>query len=278
MPLHDMPSILRVAITVARNLGFQYIWIDALCIVKDDDEDWAYEVERILHIYAGASLTISTVVSESSEDSLFRLRLPSNSTAVCLNYRMPKAFCDYAAQAGSISPQLPHLSPMYLVACLGILPAMEPSMSRPVHERAWTIQEQMMSTRILYCGCGSLWWGCFSLDASEGRPGPLRLLDVVAWKRSQMKSAVRAVFTKHWEDSDVFRYWQDLVSDYTCRDLTEQRDQLTAIVGLGKAMEPFIKSKFVAGVWLGDRLLESLCWEIRVRQRSLCSPKFPSWS
>ncbi|KAL7912412.1 heterokaryon incompatibility protein domain-containing protein [Trichoderma velutinum] len=277
MPLHKLPATLRDAIVVARNLGFQYIWIDAICIVQDDGAEWAHEVAKMQHIYAGASFTISTVASSSSEDGLFRLRENRNSTAVCLNYRTPKAFREYAWQAGSTSPPVPD-SPMYLVACPSTLPAMEPSMYGPVHERAWTLQEQMMSTRILYYGRGTLWWECFDLYASEGQPGPLRLSDYAPWERSETKNAVRGVLTYRWGDADVFKHWQQLVYDYTRRAMTEKRDRLTAIVGLGHAMEPFMKSKFVAGVWPGDQLLESLCWEVRVYEHSMRNPQFPSWS
>lgn len=277
MPLHELPATLRDAIVVARDLGFQYIWIDAICIVQDDGVEWAHEVANMQHVYAGAFFTISTVASSSSDDGLFRLRETRNSTAVCLTYRIPKAFREYAWQAGSTPPQIPD-SPMYLVACPNILSAMEPSMYGPVHQRAWTLQEQMMSTRILYYGRGMLWWECFDLYASEGYPGPLHLSDYAPWERSETKNAVRGVLTDRWGDADVFKHWQQLVYDYTGRTMTERRDRLTAIVGLGHAMEPFMKSKFVAGVWPGDRLLESLCWEVRVYEHSMRNPQFPSWS
>ena len=58
----------------------------------------------------------------------------------------------------------------------------------------------------------------------------------------------------------MFPYWQDLQYDYSGRDLTKQDDRAAAILGLGKALGPLLKSEFVAGVWSGDWLLESLCW------------------
>ncbi|KAL7930672.1 heterokaryon incompatibility protein domain-containing protein [Trichoderma chlorosporum] len=277
MPLHELPATLRDAIIVARNLGFQYIWIDAICIVQDDGDEWAHEAARMQQVYAGASFTISSVASSSSHDGLFRPRQTRNSTAVCLNYRIPKAFREYAWRAGSTRLSVPDL-PMYLVACPNILPAMEPSMHGPVHDRAWTLQEQMMSTRILYYGHGTLWWECFEQYASEGQPGPLRLSDYAAWERSETKNAIRGAFTYQLADADAFKYWQQLVYDYTRRAMTERRDRLTAIVSLGHALEPFMKSKFVAGVWSGDLLLQSLCWEVRVHDESIRNPQFPTWS
>jgi hypothetical protein len=34
----DMPKTLRDAVQVSRNLGIQYLWIDALCIIQGSDE------------------------------------------------------------------------------------------------------------------------------------------------------------------------------------------------------------------------------------------------
>ncbi|KAH8898813.1 hypothetical protein GQ53DRAFT_836840 [Thozetella sp. PMI_491] len=278
MPLLDLPSTLRESIIVARNLGFRYIWIDALCIIQDDGEDWARETARMQLIYAGASLTISTLTSKSSEDGLFTNRRSRISTAVCLNYRVPKAFREYAQQSGTASRPLPGSVPIYLVACPYVLPAMEPALSGTVHRRAWTLQEQMMSTRILYYGLGCLWWECFELQGSESCPGPLTISDAVSWERSETKNAVRGLLTEPWSPADVFKSWQDLLSDYTSRSLTNQRDRLTAILGLGKIMEPYMKSEFVAGVWSGNWLLKSLCWEVIGSQEATRNPQFPSWS
>jgi hypothetical protein len=40
----DLPLVFQDAITVARRLSLHYLWIDALCIVQDDAEDWKKRV------------------------------------------------------------------------------------------------------------------------------------------------------------------------------------------------------------------------------------------
>lgn len=37
----ELPATIRDLVTVATELGIRYIWIDALCIMQDDKEDWA---------------------------------------------------------------------------------------------------------------------------------------------------------------------------------------------------------------------------------------------
>ncbi|KAI8944488.1 heterokaryon incompatibility protein-domain-containing protein [Xylaria longipes] len=46
------------AITVVRQLGLRYLWIDSLCIIQDDSNDWARESSKMAATYSLAHLTI----------------------------------------------------------------------------------------------------------------------------------------------------------------------------------------------------------------------------
>jgi hypothetical protein len=39
----EMPVLFQDAIVITRRLGYQYLWIDALCIVQDSHSDWTVE-------------------------------------------------------------------------------------------------------------------------------------------------------------------------------------------------------------------------------------------
>ena len=51
----------RDAIVLARSLGVQYIWIDTLCIVQDDQEECLITISKFPDIYRSAVLTIAAV-------------------------------------------------------------------------------------------------------------------------------------------------------------------------------------------------------------------------
>ncbi|KAL8330197.1 hypothetical protein RB593_001280 [Gaeumannomyces tritici] len=58
MPLDELPPSFRNAITITRQLGIQYLWIDALCITQDSmDVDWPKEAAKMEHYYTHSTVT-----------------------------------------------------------------------------------------------------------------------------------------------------------------------------------------------------------------------------
>jgi len=55
----DLPRTVQDAIQVCAGLGASYIWVDALCIIQDDPDDWAREAATIVDVYANLLITIS---------------------------------------------------------------------------------------------------------------------------------------------------------------------------------------------------------------------------
>ncbi|XP_014554914.1 hypothetical protein COCVIDRAFT_82223, partial [Bipolaris victoriae FI3] len=58
--IDDLPQTFRDAVEVVRALGFQYLWIDSLCIVQQDCEDWQREAAQMPEVYANAAVTITS--------------------------------------------------------------------------------------------------------------------------------------------------------------------------------------------------------------------------
>jgi hypothetical protein len=59
IPLQDMPPTFQDAVTTIRQLGYRYLWIDSLCIIQDDNQDWVAESTRMRGYYQHAAITIS---------------------------------------------------------------------------------------------------------------------------------------------------------------------------------------------------------------------------
>lgn len=54
----DLPQTIKDAITVTKEAGLRYLWVDALCILQDDAADKAKIISKMGPIYGGATLTI----------------------------------------------------------------------------------------------------------------------------------------------------------------------------------------------------------------------------
>ncbi|KAE8342165.1 hypothetical protein BDV24DRAFT_162716 [Aspergillus arachidicola] len=56
---NDLPKLFQDVITVTRELGKRYLWIDALCIIQGNKEDWEKEGTKMEHIFASAYCTLA---------------------------------------------------------------------------------------------------------------------------------------------------------------------------------------------------------------------------
>ena len=71
MRLADIPRLYREAIQATARLGYEYLWIDALCIVQDDAEDWKQEAKRMAVIYGNSVVSITAMDTKDSGDEIF---------------------------------------------------------------------------------------------------------------------------------------------------------------------------------------------------------------
>lgn len=67
--LRSLPKTIRYTIEIVQQIGFWYLWIDALCIMQDGStstvasNDWLDQVKKLHDIFENAVATI--VVAES---------------------------------------------------------------------------------------------------------------------------------------------------------------------------------------------------------------------
>jgi hypothetical protein len=55
----DLSTAFQEAIDIVRSLNIRFLWIDSLCIVQDDLEEWEMESARMASIYENAKVTIA---------------------------------------------------------------------------------------------------------------------------------------------------------------------------------------------------------------------------
>lgn len=270
IPLSCLPAVMVDAMSVARTLGYQYLWIDALCIVQDDEDDWESEAARLYAIYSNADLTISTLFGSDSRTSLFQPCSLRAVHPVPLDIWEPK---QYRSQ--------PAVFPEWTIEDLAI--------RGPVHSRAWTLQEQLLSTRILYFGRNMLHWECLSgywMEADPlDDPGTIYPYRRKLRDRAETKRAMKAIFSKEeaekgtsWPSLRAFEFWKEQLEEFTRRELSYASDRLPAFASISKTLASVAGQQFLGGIWTGDRFPESLCWRVTEPRPRTGTPSMPSWT
>ncbi|KAL5360047.1 heterokaryon incompatibility protein-domain-containing protein [Aspergillus floccosus] len=62
----QLPKTIRDAIDLVRLLGKQYLWVDCLCLIQDDEEDLADSIGYMDLVYRGAT---ATIIAASGQDA-----------------------------------------------------------------------------------------------------------------------------------------------------------------------------------------------------------------
>lgn len=66
-----LPLTIRQAVDVTRSLGIRYLWVDSLCILQDDEDDWRKESQKMGQIYQNATFTIAATAARHCNEGLF---------------------------------------------------------------------------------------------------------------------------------------------------------------------------------------------------------------
>ncbi len=146
-----VPKTIQDAITVTRELGFSYLWVDSMCIIQDDEADEMSEISKMRDIYAQSSLTICASGAQTcNEGFIYTACTPGTST------RMPDIGVNYPCT-------LPDGSS-------GHVRLIERAEYKPEAEtlawRGWTYQEELLPTSTVRFGA-CLSWECDQLSESR---------------------------------------------------------------------------------------------------------------
>jgi hypothetical protein len=91
--MQDLPPTFPDAVQLSRALGIAYLWIDSLCIIQDDADDWAREAGRMADVYRSATLTLSADAAADCNAGLFqpvnRCKFPASIKACCPASNVP---------------------------------------------------------------------------------------------------------------------------------------------------------------------------------------------
>ena len=257
LPFRRLPQTIKDAIRVTNALGLTYLWVDALCIVQNDENDKLEQISQMADIYEQSLVTISAARAASAKDGFLRANQESGLTS----FGIP--FLCKDGRLGSIS--------LWEKPGLG--------WNEPIERRAWTLQESALSPRMLEYGTNQLRWRCRSI------PGGSAYVDGwTPWKIETMSHGIEGLVvikergTSISLPEDAFiRRWKDVVQNYSRRNLSDAGDKLLALAAIAKKFSQVSGHDYVAGLWR-HALPELLLWRPMTIGEYPQKYVAPSWS
>ncbi|PLB42132.1 HET domain-containing protein [Aspergillus candidus] len=271
-----LPPTIRDALATARTLSIPYLWVDALCIIQDSEEDKAKETARMKEVYASSVLTI---VAASAEN-------------VSAGFLYPR-----------VHREIVHTIPVRLqpdafgTMCINELDAVcYDERLEPISKRGWAMQEQLLSSSVLIFTSRTIMWRCrggiknfgdslyfpHDLDAGYNTHDEKYSLNLHTLLLSREEACAHK--------DQALSCWLRLVTAYSIRVTSLERDRLNALAGLAShpsfchALGP----SYFAGLWQYN-IARQLLWRTSTWHRSLAEDESftiekpaiyqaPSWS
>ena len=288
---NEFPPTLRDAIAITRNLGIRYLWIDALCIYQDSEDDWAAESAKMRDVYSAATITLAAAAATKVSDGIFRKR------------PLPPETCRLMWRNEALSAEYIWLRPAMEVLDREMRVSF-------INTRGWTLQESLLSYRVLWFCKTQLVFECAEGRVNEAghhtqatdafrnkdlmnqlrpRAALARLYQVLRlfgippivrvpwlvwnppWDRAYTTQISWLVLdhcdiytqgmltTQSGKLHTPYEHWCAIVKEYTNRSLTKETDALPALSGLAEHFAKATGDRYIAGVW-ESCLVDSLGW------------------
>lgn len=265
IPVANIPATIIDAIQVAKSFGYQYLWIDALCIIQDDPQDWQREASRMAQVYGNADLVLAaSSATDSYEGFLNQERRHPGGSVYFYDERDPaKSYCIKYGLGARYQCTLDE---------------------GPLAKRAWAFQEKMLARRYLCYSPEELSWHCNVIETCEcsyGRHSKHFLYDSPrkSWESpiNDSDMNIARLTSPGKSTSDIHELWiSHIVPMYTMRQLSRQTDRIVAISAVATRLEQRLGDIFRFGLW-ESRMVHQLGWE-RYMPTNQCIAGVPTWS
>ncbi|KAI0480679.1 heterokaryon incompatibility protein-domain-containing protein [Xylariaceae sp. FL0804] len=281
IPWAEIPRTYREAINITRELGIAYIWIDSLCIVQDEAEDWKRESQRMHEVYGNSYLNIAANQAADCHGGIFG---PSDLAERHPGHEVPGS--RVLVQQQPPYTHLDHGGNYYRWHG-----------TPPLLQRGWVLQERLLPRRVVYYAANELRWECnVTTDCQCGG-----ITVVARFKPDFHLALLLGGGGGGGETAGVpvpplplpFA-WMRVAERYSQLELSYASDRLPALSGVAQRVVQVLAQqqkqqqgqgggRYLAGLW-EQHLAHQLPWRLRDKQRRPAAAgseygyRAPSWS
>jgi hypothetical protein len=248
LPIAKLPRTVQDAIRCARRIGIQYLWVDALCILQDSTTDKAHELSHMADYYYNASLTISAALSSDSSGGFLYERETASAVS-----QWPILYLPIPCHNGEIGT-------------VGLVQWTKTKFQDPITSRGWTLQEHLLSPKLLVYGTLDVYWSCSTTVRREyGEYDYSGRHDLAGSRFSEgILYTMQHMLRRYNQGESVkelctFKLWKEIVEEYSGRGLTNPNDRLPALSALAATLNQDVEDVYMAGIW-SRWLVRSLAW------------------
>ncbi|EHY52093.1 hypothetical protein HRR83_003341 [Exophiala dermatitidis] len=250
----SLPKTYAEAAVVAERLGFRYLWIDALCIMHDNEQAVLKEIGQMHRVYFEAVLNISATSSKEDTGGLI-----------------------YARNVAALQPCVVEANGLGIDD--GMYKILRSTLwhdlidSSPLDKRAWAFQERCLAKRTLHFTRNELVWECQQMCCSEVFPKGLPATMRPPSNRESVEFFSKRIHHQRHGN------WHQLVKMYSTKRLTFSSDKLLAMVGLVKqymARNRLRDQDYMVGLWK-PQLPHALLWRVEQGRRPT-KYRAPTWT
>ncbi|KAH7190508.1 heterokaryon incompatibility protein-domain-containing protein [Fusarium oxysporum] len=235
-----LPKSIQDLIEVTRQIGHRYLWLDAFCIVQNDNDDKDHQFNSIAEFYKQADILISAASASDCGEGFLQSRIVDQCYGSI--FELPYEWkVDGHETQGSLL-----LSEMDLNCSTD---------NDPVHMRIWTFQEHLVSSRVISVGSRQVKWTCQQeknfVDGGNYHEmmGGLENNLNIAFSPSRYPS--ETLMEKDWR---VWS-WMEIVEEYSKRDYSRLEDRVPAFYEAMSLLAPrmgWTRDQCVYGIWKTD--------------------------
>lgn len=242
-----LPKTITDAIDVCRAIGLRYLWVDALCITQDNDDEKQEEIANMGLIYKNSTMTIVAASAAKVSDGFF-----GNGKPQAPGVQLP--FYIDETTTGTVYLRMKNASQSYTA-------------DEPIFQRGWTYQELLLSPRAIVFDSNRINLKCLTdsykpvsetyldlkVDAPDLPVGVFGMVDEGLARKNTRES-------RDWYiDETQGDIWKAIVHDYSERELSSFGDRLPALAGIAAELAAVWGDAYLAGFW-GRTIVQCLGW------------------